>query len=221
MAVKITTDSIVRMVRPTSYKFNLDELNNHVEGFIEPIKVGPLWVMYADKAKQEGQPLNEVASFFFNVAIYGPVMVVPPQQLPLDWDIMDPEDYRYSADDVDNGFLLSLQKALIYNRVFGDSRGEENVEDFMTRLTPSEEWTYSPPVNDEVDEKTAEFYRQVYEYISKNPEQLKKNVLLAQDHVVVKLENSDDLNKTIKQMIDYFVRLEEYEKCSFLKRVIE
>ena len=221
MAIKITTDSIVKIIRPTSHKFNLQELNDLVEGFIEPLKIGPVWVMYADRAKEEGQPLNNVASFFFDMAVYGPVLIIPPQQLPAEWDIMDPEDYRYTSDDIDNGFLLSLQKALIHNRVFGASRGEENIEKFVSRFEPTEEWTYKPPANDKIDDNTADFYRQVYEYISKNPEQFKKDIILSEDHLVVKLEKHEDKPKMLQQMIDYFVNQEEYEKCSVLKRTIE
>lgn len=221
MAIKITTDSIVRVIRPASTKFNLDELNDHVEGFIEPLKIGPIWVMYSDKGKEEGQPLNKVASFFFDIPIYGTTMIVPPHQLPADWDIMEPEDYRYTADDIDNGFLLSLQKALIHNRVFGAPKAEENIEKLMSRFEPLEEWTYKPPVEDAIDENTADFYRQVYDYLSKNPEQFKKNVLLSEGHLIIKLESPEDKEKMVQQMIDYFVREEEYEKCSILKKAIE
>ena len=65
MAIKIDPDSIVRVIRPTNHKFFLDELNDHVKGFIEPIKIGPVWVMYDEKAKENGLPENKVASFFF------------------------------------------------------------------------------------------------------------------------------------------------------------
>jgi hypothetical protein len=221
MAIKLTSDSIVRVIRPESRKFNLDELNNHVEGFIEPLKIGPVWVMYSDTAKKEGQPLNKVASFFFDVAIYGAVLVVPPHQLPADWDLMEPEDYKYTADDIDNGFLLSLQSALIHNRVFGAPGPDENLEKLISRFDPIEEWTYKPPVNDEIDENTADFYRQVYDYISRNPDKFKSNILLSENDLIIKLEDPQDKEKIIQQMIDYFVTVEEYEKCSILKQHIE
>lgn len=221
MAIKITTDSIVRVIRPASAKFNLSDLNDHVKGFIEPLKVGPVWVMYSDKAKEDGEPLNKVASFFFDISIYGTALIVSSQQLPADWDIMGPEDYRYTADDIDNGFLLSLQKALINNRVFGASLPNEHIKNLNTRLETLEEWTYKPPPNDSIDENTADFYRQVYNYISINPEQFKKNVLLSEGHLIIKLESAEDKKKIIQQMIDYFVREEEYEKCTVLKKAIE
>lgn len=220
MAIKITSDSIVRVIRPESLKFNLDELNNHVEGFIEPLKIGPVWVMYSDTAKKEGQPLNKVASFFFDVAIYGSVLVVPPHQLPADWDLMEPEDYRYTAADIDNGFLLSLQTALIHNRVFGLPSFDETRDKFASRFVPIEEWTYKPSTSDVIDENTADFYRQVYDYISRNPDKFKSNILFSGNDLIIKLEDPHDKEKIIKQMIEYFINVEEYEKCSVLQRVI-
>ena len=134
MAIKIDTESIVRVIHPSSAKFNLDELNDHVEGFIEPLKIGPVWVMYDESAKKKGAAKNLIATFFFGVAIYGTVLIVPPQQLPEDWDIMDDSDRNYSSSDVDNGFLLSLQTALIRQRAFGLPGYSENISDFTSRL---------------------------------------------------------------------------------------
>jgi hypothetical protein len=219
MAIKISTDCIVRMIRPTTHKFNLEELNDHVNGFVEPLKMGPVWIMYHEKAKELGEPLNQVASFFFNIPMYGTVLVLPPQQFPSDWDVMDPEDYRYTADDIDNGFLLSLQTALVHNRVFG-STGNDNIDKLHSRFLPVEEWTYKP-VDREIDENTSDFYRQVYDYIEKNPQDFKRNVLLSESQLLVKLESPEDKVKMINQMIDYFVSQEEYEKCTTLQNLLQ
>lgn len=221
MAIKITADGIVRVFRPESYKFTLDELNTQVNGFIEPIKIGPVWVMYNEEAKINQEPTNNVASYFFNIAIHGTVIIVPPHHLPADWDLMEPEDYRYTADDIDSGFLMSLQQALMHKRVFGEV-GTDNNERLFERLKAREEWTYKPPTDDStLDKNTIDFYNQVYDYISSNPGMIKKNVLLSDDDILVKIDSEEDKITMINQMISYYISEEQYEKCSMLKTVIE
>ena len=214
MAIKITTDKVVRVIRPDSRKFNLTELNSHVEDFINPLKIGPVWVMSAEGGKMLGAEYNEIASFFFGSSFYGNVIVVPPQQLPADWDIMVPNDYKYTAEEIDGGVLLSLQTALVHNRLFGPNDNEG-------LFTAKEEWTFNPPKNDEIDEGTHMFYRQVYEYITENPDMFKQNILLQDDEVVVKTDTSSNRKVVLQQMLDYFICEEEYEKCALLKKAIE
>jgi hypothetical protein len=221
MAIKITADSIVRVFRPEGYKFTLDELNTQVNGFIEPLKIGPVWVMYSEEAKTNNEPLNNVASYFFDIAMYGTVIIVPPHHLPTDWDLMEPEDYRYTADDIDSGFLMSLQQALMHKRVFGESTSNSN-ERLFERLKAKEEWTYKPQSDDsQLDKNTIDFYEQVYEYISSNPDMIKKNILLSDDEIVVKIDSDEDKILMINQMIEYYITEEQYEKCSLLKTVID
>lgn len=217
MAIKIGTDNIVRVIRPSDTKFSLNDLNNLVEGFIEPTKIGPVWLMQDEDARRSGKPQNTVASFFFGQAVYGTILVVPPQQLPTDWDAIDDDEQRYTADDVDSGFLLSLQKALIRNRVLGNNAN--TMEQFQERFRPQEEWSYRPPDQDEIDENTHDFYRKVYDYISQNPKQFHKNILLNDIDILVKLEKPEDREKMINQMLDFFVSTEEYEKCAVLKSI--
>lgn len=213
MAIKITTDAIVRTVKPTFHQFSLDELNDHVEGWIEPTKIGPIWVMYKEKSKEDGEPLNQVASFFFDVAMYGTVLVVPPQQMPAEWDIMDSSDHRYSADQVDSGFLSALQQALVYNRVIG-SKSEEELRGFA-----KEEWTYQP--TDDVDDNTKDFFKKAYDSIVSMNLTKENSILFEDDEIIVRTPSNTDRIKTIQQMIDFFVEEEEYEKCAKLLEVKE
>jgi hypothetical protein len=212
MAVKIGTDNIVKMFRPRGYKFTLDELNETVDGFIEPLKIGPLWVMYDEEAKEKGQILNNLASTFFDVPIYGTVLVVPPHQLPGEWELMEPEDYRYTADDIDSGFLLSLQKVL--NHMTAD-------ELLSSRIAErTEEYLFAPPKAEELDANTIEFYNQSVDFIKKNPGLFKKNIIYQEPGIIIKIDNSDK-ETLVNQMINYFVSVEEYEKCTIMKNVYE
>lgn len=219
MAVKIGTDSVLRMIRPSSYKFTLDELNDSVNGFIEPLKIGPLWVMYSEDSKNNGEPLNVVASFFFDFPMHGNVLVVPPHQLPNEWDIMEPEDYRYTADDIDSGFLTSLQQALIYTRMFGEDLNETINKSF---IEPIEQWTYKPgeSIPNDKTEDLFTFYNKSYEYMVKNPNSIQDNIIFAEDNVNVNV-SPDDMTVFINQLIDHFVNVEEYEKCAKLKKIYE
>lgn len=156
MAIKITTDGYVKTLKPFTSYFNLQDLENEVGGMIEPVKIGPVWVMYSENAKKDGIPLNKVASFFFEVAIHGSVVVVPPQQLPPEWDIMDEKDYIYTAEQVDEGFLISLQRCLIQSM----NLPLYTQNPFQYR----EEFSFRPPNELAADdENTRDFYRQVCE----------------------------------------------------------
>jgi hypothetical protein len=217
MAVKITTEAIVRMIRPEHHEFTLTELNDHVKGWIEPLKIGPIWVMYKENAKESGEPLNQVASFFFDVAMYGDVLIVPPQQMPPEWGDLEEEEERYSADQVDTGFLSALQSALVFNKVFGSDHVPQ--KDSFNKLNfAKEEWSYTP--SDDIDENTKEFFRTAYESIIKISSKKDDTLLFENEDVIVRAKTPEDKKKTFQQMIDYFVELEEYEKCAALKKLI-
>lgn len=213
MAIKITSDAIVRTIKPTHQQFSLNELNDHVDGWIEPLKIGPIWVMYKEKAKENGEPLNQIASFFFDVAMHGTVMIVPPQQMPVEWDLMEDTDYRYSSDQVDTGFLSALHQALIFNR-FMDKPTMEELDSFM-----KEEWSYQP--SEEIGDEEKDFFRKVYDTLIKQNLKKEDTVLFEDEDIVVKTTSNEDRIKTIQQMIDYFVEEEEYEKCARLLEVKE
>jgi hypothetical protein len=213
MAIKITSDAIVRTVKPAIQQFSLNELNDHVDGWIEPLKIGPIWVMYREKAKENGEPLNQLASFFFDVAMHGTVMVVPPQQMPPEWELMEDVDYRYSSDQVDSGFLSALHQALVLNR-FIDKPTADELSSFM-----KEEWSYQP--SNEIGEDEKNFFRKVYDTLVKQNLKKEDNVLFEDDDIIVKTENNEERIKALQQMIDYFVEEEEYEKCAKLLQVKE
>lgn len=213
MAIKITSDAIVRTVKPALQQFSLNELNDHVDGWIEPLKIGPIWVMYREKAKENGEPPNQLASFFFDVAMHGAVMIVPPQQMPSEWELMEDTDYRYSSDQIDSGFLSALHQALVLNR-FIDIPDADELTSFM-----KEEWSYQP--SDEISDNEKDFFRKVYDTIIKQKLKKEDTVLFEDDDVIVKTETNEDRIKALQQMIDYFVEEEEYEKCAKLLQVKE
>lgn len=219
MAVLITSEAIVKTVSPLKNKFGIDELNDHIDGWIEPVKIGPLWIMYKEGSDKD--PLNEIASMVFNMPLHGKVLVVPVQQLPTEWDLMEPEDFKYSGEEVDCGFLLSLQSLLIHRKLMEEGEGFYN-QDGTTifDVGPKEEWMYDPKVND-FDDQTKEFLKSIYDYVvSSDVYKLKEGVLFEDESLIVRVENVKDLTLAISQMVEMYVEEEEYEKCAQLQKII-
>lgn len=208
MAIKITTDSIVKMFRPTGNQFVIDELNNEVDGWVEPLRVGPIWVMYKEKTK-DSLPLNQLATFFFDVPMYGTVLIIPPKQMPMEWGMVDSDDLKFTSEQIEVGFLSSLQQALVYNRVFN--------KDNIVWDIPKEDWIYQPA--DTIDEHTISFFDKAYPFIIEEPHE--GCILYEDDEVIVRTLTIEEKVKTFQQMIDYFVETEEYEKCAKIQKLIE
>jgi hypothetical protein len=218
MAIKIGVDNTVKVFRPGGKHFTLQELNDEVGGLVEPQKVGPIWLMYNEN---KAELHNEIATLFFDTDLYGAVLVIPPQELPAEWEAMDDADYKYQAEDVDNGFLLSLQNVIKSHRIFGLTTKDDNLDRIKDFFQGQEEWLYTPPEAAEVDENTISFYQQVYDYISKHPDMFRKNILVSDPTLVIKLEQPGLKKKMIESMIEYFVSVEEFEKCAFLQNELK
>lgn len=225
MAIRITLDKLVKTLRPANGQtFNIEELNNAVNGWVDPFKVGPVWVMTLEKSKEKGNELNELASYFFEVALHGEVIVVPPQQLPLDWDLMNETDKMMTADMVDSGFLLSLQNAIMLKKTREQyPEMKINAKDFFNsqfNIKPKEEYTYEIPTEKELDEKTLDFLEKVYEYMKTSPAQFKKGIILDESQVTIRTQK-ENLKKLCDLMKDIYVKTEDYEKCAVIQHIEE
>lgn len=225
MALKITTENLVKIFLPHNGKvFTMDELNKEVGGWIDPFKVGPVWAMSREKAKGYGLPINALASGFFEIPLYGEVLIVPPQQLPSDWT--DEDDHPgISADMIDSGFLLSLQSSIAQLKMLEKNpwAGHIGVKEFFLKnfdTQPREEYTYEPPKPEDIDEVTEEFLSKVYEYIATHPLEFSKGVLLEDTLIRIRAEGKD-LKQVLSIMTDMYLQTEEYEKCSVLKTLGE
>lgn len=218
MAVLITTEAIVKMVRPAKSAFRIDDLNELVEGWIEPVKIGPLWVMYKENAEIE--PLNEIASIVFQVRLHGKVLVVPVQQLPPEWDLMEEEDHNYSGEEVDMGFLVSLQNILNVKTAKGQYSPDGSA--IFSGIPPAvkEEWIYDPSKG-EIDDNTIDFYHKAYLFLIKETPRVKSNVFFEDEQMIVRVKTIKDTLLAIDQMMKLFVDEEEYEKCVQLQEVVK
>ncbi len=214
---------MVKVFRPKSGStFTIDELNDEVGGWIEPFRVGPIWVMYLEKADRKGKQFNFLASHFFDLSLYGEVLVVPPQQMPAEWGAMEEGDEHYTADMIDSAFLLSLQNSILLAKMKEQVPGfvVDPAEFFSSKFNvkPKEEYTYDPP--EDTDENTRDFLDQVYGYISKSPAQFRKGVLLDGPEVIIRAEQNK-LKKVLKMMTDMYIETEEYEKCAVIRELEE
>lgn len=222
MAVKITTEGIVQTVIPSTSYFKITELEQIIGGFIEPVKVGPVWLMYTEESKTKSQPHNYVASNFFEIPIYGDVIVVPPQQLPPDWDIMDEEDYMYTSKQVEEGFLIALQRSLIENMKTNGLRGIVDGKTGYHAFNMKEEYLYAPPKKLDADDyNTRDFYRQICDK-KLDVERLKyEGVIFEEPEVIIKIRDHSDKIKCLEQMIEYYLETEEYETCAEIRNAMK
>lgn len=225
MAIIITTEKIVRSLCPENDKtFTIEELNHLVGGWVEPFKVGPVWVMQKEKDTKNSR-YNELASFFFEVALYGEIVVVAPQQLPRDWDLMEYEDNFVTSDMVDSGVLLSLQNALALKKLKEENPGwiGTPIDFFKSQFnfTPKEEYTYDPPIGEAViDDSTAEFLEKVYNYITASPVQFQNGILLDENLVTVRTKR-ENLKQVLDLIKGMYIQAEDYEKCAVLQQLKE
>lgn len=215
MAIKITAEGLVQTIQPFRSYYDLKDLEDTVGGMIEPVKIGPVWVIYSESSKTKKELLNEVASFFFDVAMYGTVLVVPPQQLPLDWDIMDENDYKYTSEQVEEGFLISLQRSLIENMNMPILRTQNG-----NQFNYKEEFTYRPPNEYESDDlQTKEFYHQICEKPIDIIKLKTEGIILEEKNVIIRIKEHADKLKLFDQMIACYLETEDYEKCASLRNL--
>jgi len=202
MAIKITTESSIKKVNPEKRKFDIDEFDEHVKGWAEPFEIGSAWVVFSEKRKNA--MVNQLATLMFGVPIYGDVLIVPPQQMPKEWDVE--EKVEFSVEDFDNGFLNSVEQTLDFVRQFEDIK---------------EEWIYRADAI-ENSEEIADLFSIAYDFLDKKKfKQIDNNVLYEDDILILKSKSLKDSVHFLEQLLNHFVSTEEYEKCAVLKKVID
>jgi hypothetical protein len=214
MAVKIKVDNTVQIIRPTDGVFTVGEVHEHISKKIEPVNFDYIWLLYDDSGRKKKKKLNEIASLIFGMEIYGDTLIIPTEQLPDEWNVFQEESQKYRPEEIDNGVLLTIQKTIQAYRMLGDKD--------VSKVSIKEEWTYHHEEFQENKsaEDVANFYSSVYKYISKNPNDFKTNNIIFSDaYTLIKISNSSEQKKIVEGLIEHFVQLEEYEKCSLLKNI--
>ena len=78
-ALLITTEGSIEFVKPKGSVFELKEIQELVQGYIEiyPIRIPSHIVVVNEEGHILGMPLNKVAQLAFGIEAVGPVLICP------------------------------------------------------------------------------------------------------------------------------------------------
>lgn len=225
MAILVTLDKIVKTVQPKNGKsFDLDEMNQIIGGWPDPFKVGPVWVMQREESSDEFAALNEIASNFFDVALYGHILVVPAQQLPLEWELLEDHEKFFTAEMVDSSFMLSLKTSIELMKMREEQPplySNMDPVDFFNHqfyIPEKEEFVYNPDIDVALNPDLKKFLNNSYEYITKSPMQFKKGVILEDADLIIRTP-PENRKTVLGIMLNMFLENEEYEKCAEIQKL--
>jgi hypothetical protein len=210
MAVQISANHMVSIIYPKGVSFTWGEIHEQVGSKIEPLCFDHFWLIYDEMGHAKKKPLNQIASLVFGVPLYGEVITIPTQQMPDDWEVSDLIRSDYQIEDIDNGVLLTIQKAIDYQRKV--NQGQEPV-------VALEEWIYDPDGEVQTKGDIDLFYSSVYDFIVENPHKFhQKNIIFSDMFLEIKLPHNQAQISIVRKMIKHFEELEIYEKCLVLKK---
>ncbi len=237
MAVKVNNDGSVSRVQPKhGMYFNVTMLEDIVGGWPEPTKVGPVWIILNSDASRKPDNINEVASKFFQLPIYGDIVSLSPLELPPEWDLVEDHDRNYTVDESDEGFIDALSNRMLVDPFsmhmgFGlaDHWASEDHKDYFgvngINLNNKEEFFYNPnkpKAPETTDDNYKKFLKDSFSHIVNCEKENFKDFIVFEDDVnIVKVRSKDDRIKTINQVIDALIEVEDYEKCAKLKGILD
>ena len=221
MAIKLSKDGLVLKIAPHFKQyFDISAMEDAINGWPEPMKIGPIWVIQSENTLKSPDNLNELASQFFHTPIYGDILVVSSHELPKDWDLLEDSDRMYTADEIDAGFMKSLSEMAIFENMYIPYN--EPYEPYFVNSSVSQsiqkvEYTYSPDKCVNYDEEFKQFLRNAYDYVVLTPTEFKTLIVYEDEINIVRVKEKTDMIKTINQMMDLFVEDESYEKAAKLR----
>jgi len=230
MAIRIDKSGHIRKVNPPdgSY-FNVNMLEKLVGGWPEPTKIGPVWVIKSEDVEPLIENYNDIASKFFQLPIYGDVLSLSALELPPEWDLIDEIDRKYTIDEIDAGFMKSINDSALsdpfsgHNPLYPDPF-HSMYNDQLFGSSPKSEYFYNPnkPKNPETpQENYLMFLRDSYDYILLGAQTNFKDFVMYEDDVnIVKVPREKDRIQTINQLIKLFIEDEEFEKCAVLRDIL-
>lgn len=224
MAIKIHIDGTLSSNRPlSSDKYTLDEIAVELDVQKEHVKIedmGPFILAHSFA----GSTVNSIASIYFRYPIFGNTLLIAGNELSIEEHLTE-ENTKYEVYDVEAGILKSIKDTMsIYQMVIGEETG--------SKTTQKTVYYYDPSINNEkMDateiEFTIDFYKSAYDVIKKHNEmpnglKLADLTLLEEQDLVVKFPPDEKkIVDIIEKMVNYFVSVEEYEKCGFLKKALK
>jgi hypothetical protein len=226
MAVKIHTNGMMSFRKPLSAeKYSISELAIELETTEQHLRLldmGP-FLLVVDDSKTE---VNSIASIFFRFKVSGTVLLVAGNECS-DEEFLTAENTKYLPDDVDAGIIKSIKDTCtVYQMVMNNDNGI--TESPATKSV----YYYDPEKNedelgDDEESFTEEFYQSAFTRIKQYSEisndlKLVDLVLLEDKDLIVKFPpDAKKIETIIQKMINYFVSVEEYEKCKLLKNTLK
>jgi hypothetical protein len=221
MAIKLSKEGTVLKVTPHFKQyFDIAAMEDAVGGWPDPMKIGPIWIIQNENILKSQDNLNELASKFFHIPIYGDILVLSSHELPKEWDLLEDSDSMYTADDIDAGFIKSLSDMAIFENLYipySQPYEPDFVNSFGVQKPQQVEYTYSPEKQVKNDDEFKDFLRNAYDYVISSAPDFKNFVVYEDELNVVKVNVKKDMLKTIDQMLEIFVEEESYEKAAKLR----
>lgn len=214
MAIKISVDGKISKILPgTNNYFDINAMEEIVEGWPYPMKIGPVWVIQNEDLYTTQKNINNLASRFFCRSIFGEVFIVSSHELPPSWDLLDDFDNKYSAEIIDSGFIKAITEMVINENYYLpiDYSYTKN-QNFTKKL--KNEYIYSPENQNKSTDEFKDFLREGIDYITSNE---KEFVIFEDENNIVRVKGKKDQVKTLEQMLEIFVEEENYEAAAKIR----
>lgn len=234
MAIKISTDGILDIIRPINNVFTEDEIAESLgteKDFVDIIDMG-VFVIVVDVATNKS--LNTVASLYFRFPVFGSIIAMNGHEIPASSPMVTKENTRYIPEEFEEGFLKSVKDVLeTYKDVSNIEKykevtdiaiesGERKSKTVRKRRVKKTVYYFDPddPTNGvKLSKEETDFIKEFYHFSYENLEKTKnveKTVLYETKDWQIKFM-PDKVEKTLTNMMNYFASLEEYERCAIIR----
>lgn len=231
MAVKISTDGFLNVHRPLQKNFSIDDMSSIIitdKEKLQFVDIG-IFVLVIDCATN--RTMNSVGSLYFRFPIFGNLLILSANELPEETLIKTDENSKYTTDELESGIIKSIKDVLTTYKMLMSTNTKNalnNLQSFdesnsQESYTPTKRIFYFNPDNEGEITKEEEsfietFYLNVFETIKGINHHNIANIKLYEDIDCVIMFMPGMICKTIDNIIDYFTKKEEYEKCAILTK---
>lgn len=247
MALKITKDGEILYKRTENgKKFNKSLIAKEINTNLNNIKIINVeyYIIAINKLdKNKNNKFNPIASIIMNYEIYGDILVIPGQEL--DDDILKKYPsiiLNYEPKIIETKFIFTLKETLkvfekvanYYNINMSFEYNNNNINANFNDL--SKEIIYFNPdkinlnkiynnkeIKDFIDEIFNSILLSLKTYFFNKRKNKNKNtdlILFEDNESIIKFTpEKEKITKTLNILMQYFIKKEEYEKCSDIKNI--
>lgn len=204
MGIIITPDGKKRRLSPEKDFFTLYEISDILGGLIDISFVGDKWIFVNKLGHKLDLGYNETASVLFNYPIAGPCIIADQEELPPQFFMDDKKfdsSYDYEDEDEDDDINDRIQK----------------------RRNESE--TKKEDVNN--DDKLKEDIIKEANYLlfetGKTTDEILENFIVYRrgNNTINYTGNLEKQLDILNDMMNYFLKIEEYEKCQNISNLMQ